>query len=116
MGPLEESSKRLNAQIVKSIGDEVDWLGPRKDIQELMQNRIVLPTFRGRFFQGFVGGIGYGIAHDTTNVPGTNEIIRHLKEGLHVEVDTPKDGPDKAASDSLTQKFGSQCQGTCTTV
>lgn len=109
VGPLEESSKRLNAQIVEEYSDVVDWLGPRKDIQELMQksDAFVLPTFREGFSRVLLEASAIGLPSITTNVPGTNEIIRHLKEGLHVEVDNSKDLANamiKLASDSLLAK------------
>lgn len=108
-GPLEESSKRLNAQIVEEYSDIVDWLGPRKDIQELMQksDAFVLPTFREGFSRVLLEASAIGLPSITTNVPGTNEIIRHLKEGLHVEVDNSMDLANamiKLASDSLLAK------------
>ena len=67
----------------------VDWLGPRRDVQDLMLNSdaFVLPTFREGFSRVLLEASALGLPSITTNVPGTNEIVRHLQEGLHVDVD-----------------------------
>src|SRR5690606_36457164 len=89
VGPLEEESKRLNSQVLEKYGNVVDWLGPRGDILELMlkSDAFVLPTFREGFPRVLLEASALGLPSITTNVPGTNEIIRHLQEGLHVKVD-----------------------------
>jgi glycosyltransferase involved in cell wall biosynthesis len=93
VGPLEEASKRLNSQILQKYSNVVEWLGPRSDIKELLLNShaFVLPTFREGFSRVLLEASAMGIPSITTNVPGTNEIIRHLKEGLHVELDNSED-------------------------
>lgn len=93
VGPLEEESKRLNLQIVEQYSNVVDWLGPRKDVQELMldSDAFVLPTFREGFSRVLLEASALGLPSITTDVPGTNEIIRHLQEGLHIEVDNSED-------------------------
>ncbi|MCM4167324.1 N,N'-diacetylbacillosaminyl-diphospho-undecaprenol alpha-1,3-N-acetylgalactosaminyltransferase [Arenibacter antarcticus] len=93
VGPLEEASKRLNLEILEKYSKVVDWLGPRADIKELMlsADAFVLPTFREGFSRVLLEASALGLPSITTNVPGTNEIIRHLKEGLHVEVDNSED-------------------------
>lgn len=89
VGPLEEASKRLNSQIIEKYSNVVDWLGSRRDIKDLMiqSDAFVLPTFREGFSRVLLEASALGLPSITTNVPGTNVIIRHLKEGLHVEVD-----------------------------
>lgn len=89
VGPLEEASKRLNSQIMGKYSNVVDWLGPRRDVQDLMLNSdaFVLPTFREGFSRVLLEASALGLPSITTNVPGTNEIVRHLQEGLHVDVD-----------------------------
>lgn len=93
VGPLEEASKRLNSQVLEKYSNVVDWLGPREDIQELMlqSDAFVLPTFREGFSRVLLEASALGLPSITTNVPGTNEIIRDLKEGLHVKVDNSVD-------------------------
>ena len=112
VGPLEEDSKRLNLQIIKKYNNVIEWLGPRTDIQDLMHSAdvFVLPTFREGFSRVLLEASALGLPSITTNVPGTNEIIRHLKEGLHVEVGNSQDLANAmiqlAVDRELTDKLG----------
>ena len=112
VGPLEEASKRLNSQILEKYGKVVDWLGPRRDIQELMlkSDAFVLPTFREGFSRVLLEASALGLPSITTNVPGTNEIIRDLKEGLHIKVDNSVDLADAmikmASNRELARQLG----------
>ncbi|MCM4154273.1 glycosyltransferase family 1 protein [Arenibacter sp. N53] len=116
VGPLEEASKRLNLQIVEKYSNVVDWLGPRKDVQELMLNSdaFVLPTFREGFSRVLLEASALGLPSITTNVPGTNAIVRHLQEGLHVEVENSDDlanGMVKLAEDrQLAEQLGNNAR------
>jgi len=116
VGPLEEASKRLNLEIVEQYSNVVEWLGPRSDIQELMlsADAFVLPTFREGFSRVLLEASALGLPSITTNVPGTNEIVRHLKEGLHIEVDNSADLANAmiqlAADRSLAENMGNNAR------
>ena len=100
VGPLEENSKRLNAQILKEYSEYVDWMGPQKNIPELLQNSdvFVLPTFREGFSRVLLEASALKIPSITSNVPGTREIIRDQKEGLLIPVNN-----SKALSEAMIQ-------------
>lgn len=116
VGPLEEASKRLNSQVLDKYSNVVEWLGARKDILELMRksDAFVLPTFREGFSRVLLEASALGLPSITTDVPGTNEIIRHLKEGLHVKVNNSQDlamGMIKMASDrEMARELGENAQ------
>lgn len=88
IGPLEEESKRLNATIMDQYAKFVDWLGPRKDVPELMRKSdfFVLPTFREGLSRVILEACSFGLPVITTDVPGTRDIVRDGIEGLLVPV------------------------------
>ena len=88
VGPLEENSRKLNSNILEKYADYVEWLGPQKNIPELLQhsNVFVLPTFREGFSRVLLEASALKIPSITSNVPGTREIIRHQKEGILIPV------------------------------
>lgn len=88
VGPLEESSKRLNEDILKQYDDVVDRLGARNDVMALLlkADAFILPTFREGFSRVLLEAAAVGLPSITTNVPGVGEIVRHNEEGLIAEV------------------------------
>ncbi|WP_190808470.1 glycosyltransferase family 4 protein [Flagellimonas sp. S3867] len=88
VGPLEENSKRLNSDILDEYSHYVEWLGPQKNIPELLQHSdvFVLPTFREGFSRVLLEASALKIPSITSNVPGTREIIRDNKEGILIPV------------------------------
>ncbi|MFK2820256.1 glycosyltransferase family 4 protein [Flavobacteriaceae sp. LMIT009] len=88
VGPLEENSKRLNEEILKTYDDIVDRLGTRNDVSELLAkaDAFILPTFREGFSRVLLEAAAIGLPSITTNVPGVGEIVRHGKEGYIAEV------------------------------
>ncbi|MEX0315170.1 MAG: glycosyltransferase, partial [Allomuricauda sp.] len=88
VGPLEENSKKLNSEILKKYKGYVEWLGPQKNIPELLQHSdvFVLPTFREGFSRVLLEASALKIPSITSDVPGTREIIRHQKEGILIPV------------------------------
>lgn len=88
VGPLEEDTNRLNRKILNKYANIVDWLGVRSDVEELMlkSDAFVLPTFREGLSRVILEACSLGLPVITTNVPGTREIVRHLKEGLLIGV------------------------------
>lgn len=88
IGPLEEDSKKLNLKMLEEHSEYIEWLGARKDVQELLSksNVFVLPTFREGFSRVLLEASAMGLPSVTTNVPGTREIVRDGQEGLLVGV------------------------------
>nr|WP_298998275.1 glycosyltransferase family 4 protein [uncultured Allomuricauda sp.] len=84
VGPLEEKSKKLNSEILNTYSKYVEWLGPKSNIPELLENSdaFVLPTFREGFSRVLLEASALSIPSITSDVPGTREIVRHEKEGL----------------------------------
>ena len=88
IGPLEENSKRLNRSILEQYADDVEILGQRDDVFELLCNAdaFILPTFREGFARVLLEAAAVGLPIVATDVTGVREFVRHEKEGLLVEV------------------------------
>lgn len=88
VGPLEEDSKRLNSQMLSEYRSVVEWLGPRNDVLQLLEesDAFVLPTFREGFSRVILEACLLGLPIITTNVPGTRDIVRQNVEGILTEV------------------------------
>ncbi|MCV6628480.1 MAG: glycosyltransferase family 4 protein [Flavobacteriaceae bacterium] len=88
IGPLEEDSENLNAEMLEQHKEAVEWLGSRNDVAEWMKgvDAFVLPTFREGFSRVLLEAASFGLPMITTNVPGCKEIVAHDKEGYLIGV------------------------------
>ena len=88
IGPLEEDSKRLNQSILDHYKNDVEILGQRDDVYDLLcdADAFVLPTFREGFARVLLEAAAFGLPIIATNVTGVREFVRHEKEGLLVTV------------------------------
>lgn len=86
VGPLEENSKRLNADILKFYEPYVEFLGERSDVNQLLldADAFVLPTFREGFARVILEAAAVGLPIISTNVTGVREFSKHQEEALLV--------------------------------
>mgnify|MGYP000598549187 CR=1 FL=1 len=100
VGPLEENSKRLNKSILEHYSDDVDILGSRSDVKELLlkSDAFVLPTFREGFSRVLLEAAALGLPIISTHVTGVRDFVSHKKEAL---LTPPKNS--KALSDAMIQ-------------
>ncbi|EGV44987.1 glycosyltransferase family 1 protein [Bizionia argentinensis JUB59] len=86
VGPLEENSKRLNAEILNNYKNYVEFLGERSDVEKLLlsADAFVLPTFREGFARVLLEAAAVGLPIISTNVTGVREFAKHNQEALLV--------------------------------
>ncbi len=86
VGPLEENSKLLNPKILKQHKSDVEFLGERQDVNQLLLNAdaLILPTFREGFARVLLEAAAVGLPIISTNVTGVREFATHKQEALLV--------------------------------
>lgn len=110
-GPQRDTLKRLASGL--GIQDRVDWLGQRRDIEQIFGKAAVVA--QGSRFEGFpnviLEAMGMGAAVISTDCrSGPREIIEHGKSGFLVPVDDVKSLTvrlyELMSSEALRQRLG----------
>ncbi|SFN67824.1 Glycosyltransferase involved in cell wall bisynthesis [Bizionia echini] len=86
VGPLEENSKRLNADILKKYEPYAEFLGHQTDVNQLLlsADAMILPTFREGFARVLLEAAAVGLPIISTDVTGVREFARNQQEAILV--------------------------------